>query len=509
MTTTQPPNVSDDVPTHRNTVWPDGQSDPEVHFRDRPTRTAEQILAEAKAARAADAQRAESAALAQLSAPIITNDPTFLRHVHAMAGNVVVDAAEGAPGTFQVYSTPNSPPDTFLKAPPLQTSHRNAEQTSDQPRSLRDGRVFEQSSDGMTARVRRPVEEPPPDPFVQMASAPFPKTPGETSQKPNTQPQGGSPVPRGVGVRSLKSLDTTPKEDWSFYKYMDAVPGLKAVRLPSNDVFYSAQVSMRPFAWEELWGIAQGIEDQNLTPIIDAIGSTVQFSEVGLTVRDLTLPDFFYLMYMQRLLSYPSTPLTYSYVSRYGNAASFTVTETTLVTKILEESPEDYKKAWADRGLSPPRVKDLEALQGLVLSEEDTMLWDRAQWLAGNSIEEKIAHAKVRGIPALELVRDFKASPFYSYGVDEVYTVRDPLFQPTVYLSKLVSEYETQLALRQALVGIQGPSSDDIDVLDISLVALKKEIDDLKQNLENGIVVEPEEEDVRVTVNALTFFPNI
>ena len=161
---------------------------------------------------------------------------------------------------------------------------------------------------------------------------------------------------------------------------------------------------MRDFAWEELWLIAQGIEEQNITPIIDAIGATLALPEGLPSVRDLTLPDFFFLMYLQRLRSYPSTPLTYSYVSKYGNASSFTVTEHTLVVNSLDAPPQLYKDKWESQGISPPRVKDLEALQGVVLSPEDEMLWDRAQWLAGVSIEEKIAHAKLRGIPALESV---------------------------------------------------------------------------------------------------------
>lgn len=484
--------MSDDLPSNRGVEWPDGIVDPATHFEGRPLVSREQILAAAKRQRQDEAERAAKAAESQLSAPIITNDPGFLIRAHAGQGNVVHDNGDG---TFTAHATANTPQNATLKAAPMQGGKEV---------------VFE--DDGMVARVRRVPQPEEPDPFETLRRESFPQKPaqpkaaGEENQpQPQPQPQGTKGAQH---KRTLKALDTTKPEDWSFYKYLGAKPGLHSLMLPSNGIYYNAAVGMRCFLWDDLWTIAQGIEAQNLTPIIDAIGASVDLAE-GLTIRDLTLPDFYFLMYMQRIRSYPNTPLTYNFISQYGNAASFTVSEQTLIVAFLEGTRQDYVQAWESQGISPPRVKDWEAVQGIDFDAEEEMLWDRAQWLAGDSIEEKIAHAKMRGIPALELVRDFKASPYHGYGVEEVYTVRDPAFSPTQWLDGLVSDYEVQKALRKTLVDIQGKDSEDIEVLDLSMVSIQKTIDDLRGQLTRGEVVQADEEDVRVAVNALTFFPNV
>jgi len=493
-----------------------------VQYDTRPLKTRQEIIAQAKALKAQDDAKAKGVQDAERALPVTTNDPNFLAAVHALEGNVVVPSGL-ADGSVFVLETENTRPDAVLKGAPMPLQNPLVREAP----SYGPGATAEVSQDGSTLRVRRPQPQeqdplqrvheepwptdprppPAPDPFVKQHA--IPPMPG-----PAPQSQQGSPVIPGGGLigraqARLKTADK-PVESWGFYKFLataSTAAGTAPVPLvlPSNGVFYNPQVSVGIFSLEDLWLVAEAHETQSITPLIAAMANVVS----GCDVRELTVDDFYYLMHIVRLRSYPRTPWTFSWRSKYGNMSSFTVTEATLPCISLDCTAQDFEEEWGKYGIDPPRVKHWEAVNGEPLTEADQDLWSRAQYLYGESIEERVAHALTRGLPVLELVRDYKQSKFDNYGVKLTYTVRDPNFQPTVWLSTLQNQYDDAKAYRKALANEAGEDAETVMMLDAGLAQLAMQVDELRAKLATGLRIEADEEEVRADIEALTFFPQL
>ena len=79
------------------------------------------------------------------------------------------------------------------------------------------------------------------------------------------------------------------------------------IEVPSNFSFYSFKtVSTRTLKAPQQAKFNRAAQEDNLQHVVDGIGSVL---EPGISAYDFTPQDFYFLMYWQRVFSYPKTPL--------------------------------------------------------------------------------------------------------------------------------------------------------------------------------------------------------
>lgn len=112
--------------------------------------------------------------------------------------------------------------------------------------------------------------------------------------KPRIDELATSPESRIINTAPVRKIK--PKELDSRMLKLDNVPSLfKAYDFP--DIY------VRPLEWAELELIAQAEKTGRVEFLIQAIDATL-----SVDVEILTIPDFYFILYWQRLKSYPSTP---------------------------------------------------------------------------------------------------------------------------------------------------------------------------------------------------------
>lgn len=89
--------------------------------------------------------------------------------------------------------------------------------------------------------------------------------------------------------------------------YSEQNPEFFSIDLPSNFIYYPFKsLSMRTMKGIHQSKMNRAAEEDNIRHVVDAIGSTL---EPGISAYDLSPQDFYFLMYWQRVYSYPKTPL--------------------------------------------------------------------------------------------------------------------------------------------------------------------------------------------------------
>jgi len=134
--------------------------------------------------------------------------------------------------------------------------------------------------------------------------------------------------------------------------------------LPSNGVYGYDSVYIRPLHVGDLTLAYRADVEDNITHIIDLVDSTIK----DFDARDLTVPDFVYLMAWLRLNSYPVTPFSVSWECPNGHDNVSTLSETNLniVTCTYDAETNPFK----DTCLHAPTVRDMEAIQ-IIIRDND------------------------------------------------------------------------------------------------------------------------------------------
>jgi hypothetical protein len=276
--------------------------------------------------------------------------------------------------------------------------------------------------------------------------------------------------------------------------------------IPSTCIPYDfADINFRKFDPFDLAKLHRARVEQSDPLMLDVLDGTIDQD-----ARDLSVGDFNFLMYRQRLDSYLHSPFKINYKSRYGNDCEVILNDSNLKIIKLEMSQEEYDD-WKAQGLVIPTMRDWELAQVNKLDVEQTWLWGRAQYLyvpltgdpKQNLFEEKITLLQENGTEGLERIRDY--SERIKHGVEETVDVTDNKFEP-----KTAIEYLRQRSteLRQAAEVF---SSADIAVMQLIVQSneLSDEADLIEATIAKNETYKPRGEQIPLSIDLLSFFPQI
>ncbi len=168
-------------------------------------------------------------------------------------------------------------------------------------------------------------------------------------------------------------------------------------------------------------------QQKALTMLIDALKPTIR----DFDIRDLTVPDWNSHLYWLRLNSYPRSPLTVPWTSKYGNDNITRITSSSFEFEELAMSREEYL-AWQKKEISFPTVRDLELLTDPTLDAETRWTITYAQYIyiegppTADLMRRKIQRLEELGVEQIALINEFAAK--CSHGVIEQVKVRDEKF---------------------------------------------------------------------------------
>jgi hypothetical protein len=282
-----------------------------------------------------------------------------------------------------------------------------------------------------------------------------------------------------LSAESITASVYSPVADGSAQATVEVAPVIKSefnqqiTDLPSKFITYDFDsLNVRRFRPRDLSKLYQSARNEDFTIMIKVVGSTIDQD-----INVLTIPDFYYLMYWHRLHSYPNSPFEVKWRSKYGSDEIYTITKDNLVVNPIKISPEGYASE-VGLGLRIPTVADLIDIQARkdTKTDDDTWLIDRAQFLQGDSLEEKLNTLDDMGVEFLEHMRGFGEAT--EHGVEE---------DLKVCCSQTYTEAVANL---KQLIAAGEPGYEPI--LDKLVI---------------GKVIEPE--DLKLSMSVFQFFPNI
>lgn len=125
----------------------------------------------------------------------------------------------------------------------------------------------------------------------------------ETKTVPNfttVSPDRASPVfHKNSPVALAATVENTTKTE------SERDPSVFTIELPSNGFFYEKKLELRHIKGRHQAKFSRAAKEGNLSYLLDALSSTM----VSRSAYDLTPGDFYFVMYWQRISSYPKNPM--------------------------------------------------------------------------------------------------------------------------------------------------------------------------------------------------------
>lgn len=274
------------------------------------------------------------------------------------------------------------------------------------------------------------------------------------------------------------------------------------VDLPSKHVFYPFKdIWIRPFKIKELSKIWLATQENSFTHLVDAMDATIA---EGADLRDLLPQDFKFLMYWHRINSYPRSPFTIEWTSRYGQKLKHTVRETNLDITTCDLTEEEVT-AYREYGLVAPTVRDVEVLKMEKMTADQEFLWERAQYVVGSSIEEKLEN--LDAFPDLDVEENIhEFAERLKFGVTETVTVLNSEFDPDIAITNLRDQAKKVKEFVE-----NNPNEPVIKMTGEALLEKAQEYEEeaakMEADLAAGKAVRPAEEQITLSVDATNFFP--
>lgn len=275
------------------------------------------------------------------------------------------------------------------------------------------------------------------------------------------------------------------------------------VNLPSLGIPYDGNpaVHIATFNVINLAKIYKATSEEDFSILIDAVNDTVQ----DVDVRNFTVPDFYFLMYWLRINSYPRSPFTISWTSRYGNENVHKVNQTELEIKVLEMTSEQYEN-FRNVNIKFPSVRDLELLMVEQLDPEQKFLAGIAQYIDyGDSLKEKIEFLnETEDLSIIEYIKDFEKLAIH--GVEESILVTDQNFdaqKAVIHLRDVIKEARNALSSGNTQAMGIGNTREFMN----KIIEMEKEADEIEKCIKHNIEYKPKEESIQLQMNALKFFP--
>lgn len=255
-------------------------------------------------------------------------------------------------------------------------------------------------------------------------------------------------------------------------------------------------------------GKIPGQELDGLTKLLDALNPCIK----DFDIRDLTVPDFYAFLYWLRINSYPSSPFTVPWTSRYGNENTTRLSYSSFTFKELDMSLEEYRE-WKKKGISFPTVRDMEVLSDLDISQADRWKITYAQYvyldepISASHMAKKVAKLKTMGADIIAQIDIFASKA--EHGVVEQIKVKDANFN----LDSAIAFVQTETIRLGQILDI-AMESDDSETqarlvnMGAYLDERLKEYTRLKEAKDNNFVYLPEEEVVVLArASAALLFP--
>ncbi|QIG70228.1 hypothetical protein EVB87_128 [Rhizobium phage RHph_N28_1] len=178
-----------------------------------------------------------------------------------------------------------------------------------------------------------------------------------------------------------------------------------------------------------------------LTMFIDALSPTIR----EMDIRDLTVPDWHSHLYWLRLNSYPRSPFTVPWISRYGNENISRVTSSHFEFEELAMTREEFLK-WRKKGITFPTLRDMEMLTNPEMNDATRWTITYAQYVyiegpvTPDLMKRKIDALNKGGPDLIADINEFGA--LMSHGVVEQISVRDEKFEINAAIEYIENEIE-------------------------------------------------------------------
>ena len=273
----------------------------------------------------------------------------------------------------------------------------------------------------------------------------------------------------------------------------------QSVNLPSNFIFYDFDnIRVRKFELRDLSAMQKVVK----TASNKLFKETIQRC-VDRDINLLTPGDFKYLCYWLRLNSYPRSPMTIEWTSKYGNK-NVTQVYKENITVLAPDITKEQLKQWRDRGFEVPVLKFADIFDEKDENSEDEFLYSNAQFFKGNTWEEKIKTCEdfvnQNGLEALKEVNTFDELIYH--GVEEELTVTDSKFDPQDYKKNL----ETRInKLKLVISNVIDVESEEAAMLNLLVDNLQEEYATLIKKLDAGEVVQADPETIFLEMEASEF----
>jgi hypothetical protein len=294
----------------------------------------------------------------------------------------------------------------------------------------------------------------------------------------------------------------------------DAEFNYERIDLPSNGLLYPNEIFIRPLSVPDLIDLhpARKVDPVtkqfNQTLMLDVLSRTIK----NMDIRDLHIGDFRFVFYWLKINSYTKTPLTVTYLSKYGNRNKAVVKKSDIKIQTLDD---DSINDYLEQGFIAPRIRDGEEFQSYLQSknlgdsEEDLKQKDQMeyafsfmQFIEGDSIEEKIENfSKLTPDNLVDIIQFSKK--LSKYGIIETVEVKDAQFNPEKALIKLKEDYLYLENFDTSTI----ENTDIYDTIILNKEAMKKEIDRIETGLSERKEVGPSKETVSFKLDLESFFP--
>lgn len=265
-----------------------------------------------------------------------------------------------------------------------------------------------------------PLENPPVEELEQPFTPPPPVAAPPVEDIPLNRPQKKKNLFNLGNIPKFKHTSPLPKE---------MGPHAKRVPLLSKGLYTDVkEVFLRPFNFTEFCYLQAAMANNDESAILDVFDAAMSCD-----VRSLLDSDFKYYQWWMLLNSLPSNPIKLKWVSLYGNENEFLLNSSNLAANITDRSQAE-RDEYPD--FSFPTVGDKEAFKkardAMEAQGEDTQaftfLVKKAQYLSGDSLEEKIEKAKNASPDALMFNLPKFIKKFSDFGVIEKFTSMDSNF---------------------------------------------------------------------------------
>lgn len=300
--------------------------------------------------------------------------------------------------------------------------------------------------------------------------------------------------------------------------------GFTRVELPSRCKMYKFKdIFARPLFVGELAALNAANVNDSFTMIIDALAPAL-----SVDIRELTGPDFRFMMYWWRLNSFLNSPYTFRWYSRYGNLNQRVMSTSNQEIVEMTISDEELAK-YAEKGIRYPLLRDEEAIKDSSdVKGVDRWLLLRAQYVALTPEEEQEALnsgqwftkriEKLSRKPAwfLEDIRSFTEQT--AHGVKESFEAEsDDKFNPekaAVYLRERVDMLAYQID--NASANVQPKQIEEMIQTAADYTAEADEIEAaINENKlraernEEPVAIQSRKEVINITMKVMDFFPTI